>query len=83
MNTNVRIVLDDDGRRRWKEIFGEDATRVNIKFRVATMVFHALGDETPKKTALRTVGISDKGKAAIRKKNGLGGNGKPKFVLKK
>lgn len=74
MNTNVRIVLDDDQKRRYKEIFGETASRNNIKFRVALMFFKTLGEEKPRTVTMKTINISDKGKdkirAAFKKKNG-------------
>lgn len=75
MNTNVRIVFDDDQRRRFKEVFGKSATRNNIKFETALMVFKALGEEKPRTMTMKTVNLSEKAKEKIRaewkkKKNG-------------
>jgi hypothetical protein len=81
MNTNVRISLTDEQRQTYKDVFGEPASRANIKLRLATMFFQAMGDEKPRTTALKTVNISDAHRAKFRKKFG----DKPKkqrFVLK-
>ena len=80
MNTNVRITLTEEQRKQYKDVHGESATRNNIKMRVATMFFSALGLDKPKSEALKNVNLSEKAKEKIRAKMGVG---KKKMVLKK
>jgi hypothetical protein len=73
MNTNVRIVLDEEQRRLYKEVFGESATRNNIKYRTAKMFFKAMGSTTPSKDALKSTGVkfakTSIGQKKLREKN--------------
>lgn len=86
MNVPLRITLNDEQKQRYKDVFGEYATRVNIKVRVATLFFKAMGDDTPFKSALKSVKLSDNERSKVKRPiDDDGEEDRPKkkrFVLK-
>lgn len=82
MNTNVRVTLTDEQKKQFKDVFGEGASRANIKMRLLILFWSAMGEDKPKSMALKTVNLSEAAKDKLRKKLGLDG-GKKKMVLKK